>query len=95
MMFLKAEAGPVASGRDKAASSATVGYCLAVDPVVKELWRDNEAEIKRRCTRGGAARAAAASAASFRARAVCAQLTRTSPAGGWPRRLCMSVCLYV
>ena len=48
-MFLTAEEGPVASLCDGAATAATVGYCLSLDPVVKDLWSEHEAEIKRRC----------------------------------------------
>ena len=48
-MFLTAEEGPVASRLAKAATVATVSYCLALDPIVRELWKDHATEIKRRC----------------------------------------------
>ena len=49
MMFLTAELGPVASGGGAAATEATVGYVLAIWDVIKDLWKDHEAEIKRCC----------------------------------------------
>jgi hypothetical protein len=40
-MFLRAEDGPVASGDDPVADEPTLGYVMAVDPVVRDLWRDH------------------------------------------------------
>ena len=48
-MFLTAEEGPVASCCDRAASKATVAYCVDLDPIVRGFWSDHAEEIKRRC----------------------------------------------
>ena len=48
-MFLRAEDGPLASGDDPVASEPTLGYLMAVDPVVRDLWSDHAPEIKRLC----------------------------------------------
>ena len=48
-VFLRTEDGPVASGDDPVASEPTLGYIMAVDPVVRDLWRDHASEIKRLC----------------------------------------------
>ena len=48
-VFLQAEVGPVASIEGAAATMCTVGYVIAVWEAVKQLWKDHETEIKRRC----------------------------------------------
>ena len=48
-VFLRAEDGPVASGDDPVASEPALGYVLAADPVVRELWTNHAPEIKRLC----------------------------------------------
>ena len=48
-MFLKAEAGPVASAHGPAATKSSLGYTIAMDKAVRLFWQAHEPEVKRLC----------------------------------------------
>ena len=48
-MFLKAEAGPVASGHGSAATKSSLAYVIAMDTAVRLFWPAHAPEIKRLC----------------------------------------------